>query len=93
MLAAGLLTAIGGGASASTSIGYGETDYEYANRRECCEAASLAAQDAGASQCRARGGYPTLSRNVRGFCDTRTGRDGRGRAIYACTSKVTVNCR
>ena len=93
MLTATLVATVSGIAEAGTAIGYGNTDYAYANRRECCEAAAFIAQDAGASQCRARGGYPTLSRNVRGYCDTRTGRDGRGRPIYSCSSKVTVKCR
>lgn len=90
---AAVLLCSSGEAAASMVAGYGETDYEFSNRRECCEVAAILGQDDGAAKCRTRGGQPQLSRSVRGSCKTNTGRDGRGRPIYACSSTVKVNCR
>ena len=93
MFVSSLILIPGGEALAADVAGYSQTDYQFSNRRECCEMANLIAQDDGAAKCRTRGGQPTLSRSVRGFCDTQTGRDGRGRPIYACKSTVKVKCR
>jgi hypothetical protein len=88
-----LLVSTGAAAAAETARGYGETDYEFSNRRECCEAALLAAQGDGTTKCRTRGGNPRIERNLRGHCETSTGRDGRDQPIHACRSEVEVNQR
>jgi hypothetical protein len=77
----------------AASEGYGETDYAYANRRECCEDATLQAQSDSAANCRARGGLPSPQRSARGLCRTKTGRDGIGAPIYACTATAKVDCQ
>jgi hypothetical protein len=88
-----LLVSTGAAAAAETARGYGETDYEFSNRRECCEAALLAARGDGTTKCRTRGGNPRIESNLRGHCETSTGRDGRDQPIHACRSEVEVNCR
>jgi hypothetical protein len=92
-IAGAMLVLAPGIALAGPVTGYGETDYEFTNRRDCCQASSLAAQDDGATKCRARGGVTTPGRSVRGSCETTTGRDGHGRPIHACESQVKVDCR
>jgi hypothetical protein len=80
-------------ADAGPATGYGETDYAFSNRRDCCEEATLRAQEDSVAKCRTRGGHATIGRSARGRCSTKTGRDGRGRPIYACTAEAKVDCR
>lgn len=92
LLAAGVLLAPS--ACLATSFeGYGETGWDYDNKRDCCDDAVYFAQDHAIASCEQSGGQARIrSGSARGSCDW----DARGASyerVYRCTARSRVDCR
>jgi hypothetical protein len=80
-------------ALAGSYYGYGDTGWDFYDKRECCEEAVWLAQENSMQLCENAGGEPKVpSGSTRGLCDTDSRGSGRDR-IYRCTAKANVYCR
>ena len=78
---------------ATSFEGYGETGWDYDNKRDCCDDAVYFAQDHAIAYCEESGGQARVrSGSARGSCDW----DARGASydrVYRCTARTRVDCR
>jgi hypothetical protein len=73
--------------------GQAKTGFQYANRRECCDAALALAQRDSAAVCERAGGVPKPPAvTARGRCDPEQRRGADGLPVFACTATVNVPC-
>jgi hypothetical protein len=73
--------------------GYGDTGWNWYDKRDCCEEAVALAQDHSILQCENAGGTAKIrSGSSRGLCDWDARGDGFDR-IYRCTASTAVYCR
>lgn len=79
--------------SATSFEGYGETGWDYDNKRDCCDDAVYFAQDHAIASCQDSGGQARIRQgSSRGSCDW----DARGPSydrVYRCTARTRVDCR
>ena len=79
---------------ASQYLGWGDTGWVYASRRECCNAAIAIAQQYSAEACLAVGGLPRPMRGTaRGSCEAEWTQAPDGSMLYRCVSESSVWCR
>ena len=73
--------------------GWGDTGWEFDNKRDCCEEAVWLAQEDSARLCEMSGGHPRIrSGSARGLCDWDSRGSGYDR-LYRCTARADVYCR
>jgi hypothetical protein len=73
--------------------GYGDTGWNWYDKRECCEEAVFLAQDDSVRQCQNAGGVAKVrTGSTRGLCDWDARGDGLNR-VYRCTASTAVYCR
>lgn len=88
-----IVTGLAGPAFATEYAGYGDTGWNWYDKRDCCEEAVLLAQDDSFRQCENAGGAPKVrSGSQRGLCDW-DARGGTNDRIYRCQAKSSVYCR
>ncbi len=89
-----LVLAHPGGALASAYAGWGDTDWVYASKRECCNAAITMAQQYSMEACINVGGTPSPMRGAkRGTCESSWMQAPDGGLLYRCYSEASVWCR
>lgn len=93
LLALLALLAAPGLAEAASYKGWGDTGWNFDNKRDCCEEAVWLAQEDSIRQCLDAGGRPKVrSGSTRGLCDW----DAEGSSfdrVYRCTANSEVYCR
>jgi len=73
--------------------GWGDTGWNWYDKRGCCEEAVWLAQEDSIGQCENAGGTAKVrSGSTRGLCDWDARGDARDR-IYRCTANTSVYCR
>ena len=93
LLIFGMVAGLATPAFATEYAGYGDTGWNWYDKRACCEEAVFLAQDDSFRQCQAAGGAPKVrGGSQRGLCDW----DARGDLddrVYRCQAKTSVYCR
>lgn len=80
-------------ALATSYKGWGDTGWNFYDKRDCCEEAVWLAQEDSMIQCENAGGAPKVrSGSTRGLCDW-DARGGTADRIYRCTATADVYCR
>jgi hypothetical protein len=82
--------------SAGQYPAWGDTEWIYASKRECCDEAIAIAQRYSAQACMNAGGVPTGMRGGvqrRGFCKWQSTNDMDGNVLFRCQSEASVPCR
>jgi hypothetical protein len=93
LLMVGMLAGLASPAFATEYQGYGDTGWNWYDKRDCCEEAVFLAQDDSFRQCENAGGAPKVrSGSQRGLCDWDARGDGMDR-VYRCQAKTSVYCR
>ena len=91
--AVAMLLLAGAAAMAASYHGFGDTGWDFENKRDCCEEAVWLAQEDSMRLCEMAGGHPKVrSGSTRGICDWDARGSGRDR-LYRCTAKADVYCR
>jgi hypothetical protein len=82
-------------AGAAQYPGWGETDWVYASKRACCDAAIETAAAFSAQACLDAGGVPRSFRGgaQRGTCRPQWMQDESGAILYRCYGEASVWCR
>jgi len=92
-LAISLLASVLTASSALAYQGWGDTGWNWYDKRDCCEEAVWLAQEASIRACEDAGGTAKVrSGSTRGLCDWDARGDGRDR-LYRCTADTDVLCR
>ena len=80
-------------ALATSYKGWGDTGWNFYDKRECCEEAVWLAQEDSIRLCEMAGGNAKVrSGSTRGLCDWDARGDARDR-VYRCTANAEVYCR
>jgi hypothetical protein len=82
-------------ARAAQYPGWSDTDWVYASRRDCCNAAIAMASQFSAEACISSGGVPSAFRGggQRGTCQVEWTQDDYGEMLYRCHGEAAVWCR
>lgn len=93
ILAVGAILSVATPAAATSYEGWGDTGWNWYDKRDCCEEAVWLAQEDSIGMCENAGGHAKVrSGSTRGLCDWDARGSGRDR-LYRCTAKTSVYCR